>query len=79
MATIIDTVDLNVDLSKMLIGDIMLFTRLQERKATQADLVEFLQRVCGDDVLRVPIAQMATVVEKIGAAMGETSNPKAEG
>jgi hypothetical protein len=69
--------EITVDLGNMLIGDIVLFGRLQRKEATQVDLVEFLTRVCGDDVLRVPIQDMAAIVDRISSAMSEAGNPKA--
>lgn len=68
-----------VDLSGLTIGDLRLFDQFQGGGATNAALVDFLDRVVVGGASSLPLAALRQVMEAITAEVQSISNPKGGG
>ena len=79
---VVEVVTVQVDRSKMLIGDIALMARLGEIKGQNVPtdllgpMIEMLDRVVVGGVAQRPLDDLANVMRAFGAAMQDAGNPK---
>jgi hypothetical protein len=65
-----------IDVSKFILGDYLLFARAKRNETTDEEMVMFLDRVIVGGALSFPMASYAQVLNAVTVRLGELSNPK---
>jgi hypothetical protein len=66
---------IKVDLSGLTIGDLRLFDAMQNRQASQDELITFLDRVVVGGASQLPLTRLGDVMAAIQAAVAQIANP----
>lgn len=68
--------DIVITLDGLTIGDLKLFTALQQGTAHQADLIDLLGRCVVGGIDHLPFTALPQIAQALSAAMAQSSNPK---
>lgn len=68
-------IEIKIDLDNLTIGDLETLDSAGRRELPMKDMIAFLERVVVGGVRHLPLSRMGAIIDALGEAIGEATNP----